>query len=398
MKYGLAAFAVLPWLIAGLQKPNQEVVILIAGDINGYLSPCGCTKPMQGGIRRLASAVKANTVAGQTIFLFNGGFVSGNSRQDQLKAEAIGEALGRLKVTAVNLNERDTSLGVPLVESVTRLSGKKVVASDLDAPGFLPDVRSLGMRIQAVGARNRLYGFDPDSRSFTAGTLPRIVMVQGDPDKSETWTKGAKLVITSKATQALKAPEKKNGSWWVYPGEKGKQILRLTWNGKQFTSYRVINLGPEWDDNKDVSLIYSRYLKRVTSEKLLEQMPRSEGEKFAGSKTCGSCHADAYKIWANSLHSSALKTLENDGHARDPDCVSCHVVGLDKNTGFMDRSSTPELTDVGCESCHGAGSAHSMKPESIDMIKIGANSCMSCHVKNHSPKFDYEKYWQKIKH
>lgn len=154
----------------------------------------------------------------------------------------------------------------------------------------------------------------------------------------------------------------------------------------------------EWDDNKDVSLIYSRYLKRVTSEKLLEQMPRSEGEKFAGSKTCGSCHADAYKIWANSLHSSALKTLENDGHARDPDCVSCHVVGLDKDTGFMDRSSTPELTDVGCESCHGAGSAHSMKPESIDMIKIGANSCMSCHVKNHSPKFDYERYWQKIKH
>jgi hypothetical protein len=398
MKYGLAAFAVLPWLVAGLQKPNQEVVILIAGDINGYLSPCGCTKPMQGGIRRLASAVKANTVAGQTIFLFNGGFVAGNSRQDQLKAEAIGEALGRLKVTAVNLNERDTSLGVPLVESITRLSSKKVVASDLEAPGFLPDVRSLGFRIQAVGSKDRLAGFNADSRSLFAGTLPRIVMVQGDPNTSATWTKGAKLVITSKATQAMNAPEKKNGSWWVFPGEKGKQILRLTWNGKQFTSYRVINLGPEWDDNKDVSLIYSRYLKRVTSEKLLEQMPRSEGEKFAGSKTCGSCHADAYKIWANSLHSSALKTLENDGHDRDPDCVSCHVVGLDKNTGFMDRSSTPELADVGCESCHGAGSAHSMKPESVDMIKIGANSCMSCHVKNHSPKFDYEKYWQKIKH
>lgn len=398
MKYILAAFAVVPWVLAGLQKPNQEVVILIAGDINGYLSPCGCVKPMQGGIRRLASAVKANTVAGHTLFLFNGGFVTGNQRQDQLKAETIAEALGRLKVSAVNLNARDTALGVPIIESISRLSGKKIVASDFAGELVLPEVNSLGLQVQAIGEPGRFAALNVQARTARLTSKNRILMVQGDAAKAKSWTKGARLVITSKATQAASAPEKKDGAWWVHPGEKGKQLLRLTWNGKQFTSYRVINLGPEWDDNQDASKIYSRYLRRVTGEKLLEQMPRSEGEKFAGSKTCGSCHDQEYKIWEKSLHSSALKTLEKDGHDRDPDCVSCHVVGLDKNVGFMDRSSTPELADVGCESCHGAGAAHSMKPESVDMIKIGAKSCMSCHVKNHSPAFDFDTYWEKIKH
>ena len=32
------------------------------------------------------------------------------------------------------------------------------------------------------------------------------------------------------------------------------------------------------------------------------------------------------------------------------------------------------------------------------MPKVGKESCMTCHVPDHSPTFDYESYWEKIKH
>ena len=110
------------------------------------------------------------------------------------------------------------------------------------------------------------------------------------------------------------------------------------------------------------------------------------------------CHQAESKVWRESKHASALKTLQSDGHDKDPDCVGCHVVGLDKVKGFESREKTPTLADVGCESCHGAGRIHAMRPRKNNAPIASVEVCTTCHNPQHSPEFDFEKYWANIAH
>jgi hypothetical protein len=174
-------------------------------------------------------------------------------------------------------------------------------------------------------------------------------------------------------------------------------VLRLTFAGGRWDRYGVFSLGPEVKDDPDAARLYRTYLGRVETEKLLDKMPRAPSAAFAGNAKCIECHPKAGEVWKQSKHAAALATLERDGHARDPDCVSCHVVGLESEKGFRSRAETPQLTDVGCESCHGPGLAHAIMP-TLKMGIAGEKSCAKCHVPAHSPNFDFLTYWKRIAH
>src|SRR5437764_14512590 len=88
-------------------RGDQDQIVILAGDLRGYLSPCGCTSPMLGGIRRRATAIRAMTRAGRTIFLENGGMVDGWGPQDQMKADTLAQSLAELSVTAINVGPPD---------------------------------------------------------------------------------------------------------------------------------------------------------------------------------------------------------------------------------------------------------------------------------------------------
>jgi hypothetical protein len=110
------------------------------------------------------------------------------------------------------------------------------------------------------------------------------------------------------------------------------------------------------------------------------------------------CHAEDYRIWQRTAHAKAMQTLIDEKHDKDPECVVCHVVGLEFEGGFQSMQKTPTLKDVGCESCHGPARKHVQDPENHRLGKAGEKSCMSCHVPAHSPGFDFETYWKKIEH
>ncbi|MCS7272173.1 MAG: hypothetical protein NZ703_13915, partial [Gemmataceae bacterium] len=89
---------------------------------------------------------------------------------------------------------------------------------------------------------------------------------------------------------------------------------------------------------------------------------------YYGSQRCQSCHAEDYRIWEKTAHSHALDTLEHKARRPelrqfDPECVVCHSVGLEYQTGFVSATKTPSLKHVGCESCHGPGSGHATNPQ-----------------------------------
>lgn len=126
----------------------------------------------------------------------------------------------------------------------------------------------------------------------------------------------------------------------------------------------------------------------------------SAKEQFLGVHTCARCHSDAARSYAQTAHAQAFQTLVAKGQDRNPDCVSCHVVGFDYVNGY-DAVSDPNvpgreaLKNVQCEACHGYGSEHDRNSQWAAQAR---ESCTVCHDQANSPDFDYETYWARIAH
>lgn len=402
----------------GFTWPSSEGhVLVLMGDTDGYLSPCGCTKPMTGGIRRRATAVR-NLVSGrQATVLENGGLAHGTGRQDHLKAEALAEALRHMGVTAANLTPRETALGSGLVQSIQNLAGSLFVQANLrESPAnpipaflesgpFLVGGASSGHRVIA-----RSLGEASDSNDIAARRLvaeadlagkAAVLMLHDGRIEAERLARAfpkLRLIQFRSTGRPLATPVRIGETWLASPGEKGKFVLRLLYENGEFKAYSPVELGPEYGDDDTVSRVYRRYLAKVDQEDLLGKLPREPGPKFAGSAVCFPCHTEAAQVWKASEHAHALRTLISDDHGRDPDCVGCHVVGLDFKTGFQSVKKTPQLANVGCESCHGAGARHVSTKGKVKLGRVGSSSCSPCHVPEHSPGFTFADYWKQIAH
>jgi len=130
---------------------------------------------------------------------------------------------------------------------------------------------------------------------------------------------------------------------------------------------------------------------------------RGQGQnsgRFLGVHNCARCHVDEAKNYAKSSHAQAFNTLMAKGQERNPDSVSCHVVGFDWVNGY-DQVADPKvpgresLKNVQCEACHGYGTEHD---RGGSWLAAARDSCELCHDQANSPDFVYETYWSKIAH
>ncbi|MBW7927866.1 MAG: hypothetical protein H3C58_07230 [Fimbriimonadaceae bacterium] len=403
--------------LAAFPRAEPETwTIVVGGDTAGYLAPCGCAKPMVGGVMRRATVVR-NAASERTVSLELGPLAGGLGRQSELKAETLAELTASLGVDAIGLSADDARLGSGVVASVARLSQDRLTTLSL-GPGSalgLPRTRTKGpfligaASVEATQMATRLADEavpvnaavqELVDEAQTEHKVP-ILLLDGRLDDARRTAEAhpeLALVVYRSPGDPPKEPVKVGATWLVSPGEKGKHVIRLEWSAGSLRGYQPIKLGADLVDDERAAALYREYQDRVRSENLLARRPRSKGEAFAGSDACGICHAAAYTVWKDSQHAGALATLDKTGHDADPDCVGCHVVGLDRDAGFKSRALTPELADVGCESCHGPGAAHVADPGKGKMAKVGAGSCAPCHVPDHSPGFDFAAYWERIKH
>lgn len=101
---------------------------------------------------------------------------------------------------------------------------------------------------------------------------------------------------------------------------------------------------------------------------------------YVGSQVCSTCHASSYASWTATTHSRALATLEEHGRGLDPACWECHTTGRGEEGGFASKADTPQLANVGCESCHGPGSQHVRNPEQVPLAEpLESRMCGECH-------------------
>jgi len=123
---------------------------------------------------------------------------------------------------------------------------------------------------------------------------------------------------------------------------------------------------------------------------------------YVGQKKCKMCHSDIFAAWEKTVHAHAIDSLDDEAKANKM-CLSCHTTGYGEEGGFVDLESTPQMVNVQCEACHGAGSnywnASVMKDRELAISKgliipPGPEVCVKCHNER-SPEFtgfDYEEY------
>lgn len=152
--------------------------------------------------------------------------------------------------------------------------------------------------------------------------------------------------------------------------------------------------------------------------------------QFVGVKTCGMCHKKAkdgeqLKIWQESKHANAYKTLETEEADKiavekgfktkaveTPECLKCHATAYDVDAALIGKKYKVS-EGIQCESCHNAGGNYKKKSIMKDHAKAVAAGlaeykdeaaikaqCETCHNEE-SPTykpFDFEKRWKEIAH
>ncbi|MFZ5770412.1 MAG: UshA-like (seleno)protein [Thermodesulfobacteriota bacterium] len=114
---------------------------------------------------------------------------------------------------------------------------------------------------------------------------------------------------------------------------------------------------------------------------------------YVGSQACLKCHEETGRRWLQTPHAHAYKTLVRENQQLNTDCLPCHVTGvsiLDKQPALA-LSLPDSLRNVGCETCHGPGMAHTIKPEEAKLNKSpDAYLCLQCHSSEHDKAFHFE--------
>ncbi len=228
--------------------------------------------------------------------------------------------------------------------------------------------------------------------------------------------------------------------------------------------YQKVSMTPELDsvegkEKQNIALQeLERYSKLVRDRGFLTMNRKSPHAlqtsnpkaAFAGSDKCMSCHNghdNSWATWNGSKHAQAYKALETIAKRPslrhfDGECIRCHTVGYDFNTGFVSAKATPALMNVGCENCHGPGSEHVANPlnkafalelspwkvngvgnmPDVDKLKAYQEErdqakkqlilnqqqlqtmlrvdriCQTCHNAENDPHFKIETFWPQIVH
>jgi len=400
----------------------DEFTVFLTGNVLGALKPCGCSGGQLGGLERRPGIL--NTVPEQKrLIIDTGSFVKSDSEQDLIKYHIIVQALQQFDYDLVGLSEEDIEIGgnIGVLDSIE--SDFNIISShgtaDMDAPAKFTKEFSLKGRTVLL----TVAVFDPESTpvgqieellALPAGmpTVNILILKHSDPGTIESIARAAPFVdcvvcpTESDEPAVIGNPDKRPLAFSV--GRFGRYIcgLKITAPARVGQPLRLAFKALPVDESlpKDDSMVklYEDYQQIVKDRNLLEKHPRfalPDDLKYTGSKSCKSCHEYEYETWSGKGHARAYSTLEQAGSQFDPECVVCHVSGMDYESGFISQQETRHLINVGCENCHGPGSEHILTAGATALIEP-KSTCIDCHTPEHSGGYagNEDVFMEKIKH
>jgi Cytochrome c554 and c-prime len=400
---------------------QPDVVLLLSGEVHGYMQPCGCSEPQYGGLERRYNFVQGLTrQRGWPIVAVDVGDVAQRSGpQALLKYKYTLEAMKRMRYTAVGIGLNEMSL--PLIDALGEFAldnaSPRIIAANLankkdnfpkdNSSNMVESYEIAGARglpkvgvVGAVGPSVAKSVNDPmvkfeDVRKTLEQVIPQlqknqcellILLYQGSIEEAkrcaEAFPEFQVIQCLTREEEPPGQPQQVGNTIIVEVGHKGRYVgligaYRGAQSGKPFELfYQLAELGPEYktpegkDADNPILALFENYSKDVKKRNYLSKYPKAahpiqqqfKDAKYVGSEKCKKCHEESYEVWKNSPHSHAYASLQNAKRPSlrqyDGECIVCHVTGFEYESGFMDEKQTPQLINNGCENCHGPASLH----------------------------------------
>ena len=389
----------------------ESLTVFFTGNVLGELKPCGCSGGQLGGLSRRATIF--NRVSkDKRLIIDTGSLVDGQGEQDEIKYNITLQALKALDYDLVSLSEEDIETGknFGLFEDIGSLFNiiSYQQSSDVDVPAKF--ARSLLLRGKPLAVT--VAAFDAKSTPieqagglFTSGSainpagINILILNHCDDAIIDFITRRIPsvdcIVRPSESDEPRVAGGLNNRPLIVSVGRFGRYVcgLKITespaYKGKPRLSFLTVKVTEELKEEASLVQLYKAYQQIVGERNLLEKYQRfvlPDNLEYTGSGSCNACHEYEYEKWSQKAHAHAYATLERVGSQLDPECASCHVVGMEYESGFVSEQKTGHLKNVGCENCHGPGSEH---------IRSGGNTaltgpksgCIDCHTPDHSGEY-----------
>jgi hypothetical protein len=444
---GASLFAVVAafWLWnSGRTEPGEivqptevhAVSLVVSGDTNGWIVPCGCTSNQSGGMPRRGTLVEqlraSHDGVGTDVAVVDvvvadvGGAPGGDSVYERIKFEAILAGEAAMGVVAHNLGGREIDLGVDYLRSVADRTQAPLISANARTRGG--ELLFEGFRLVERGGRQILL-IGVVSPSFSSAEVeigdPRDAILSIVDNATESYDSLVVLaylpeqelrqlashlpeadVIVGGPTGQSIAPLSVGPTLLASATNKGKFVVHLTFTEETIWSGEVIELSAEFADAPSQAENLASY--RDTLERLDLSAQQSGfvtafsasapvDYSVAGTSSCLPCHENDCQVWADTGHAIAWQTLSANRSHVDSYCQQCHTTSYGLPGGFASAGRSADRTSVGCESCHGPANQHAQDPSTPTPYRA-ADQCSKCHDRENSPGFDYEEYWQRITH
>jgi hypothetical protein len=449
--------------------PKPKAVLVFTGELDGYIEPCGCTgkENQKGGLSRRQNFLRAFKAVGwEAVPVDLGGQVKRFGKQTEAKFQSIVDGIRGMKYAAVGFGPGDLRLPAeelvaavaPIGDEPTPYVSANVGLLGLDAnitPRFRV-VEAGGLKIglttvlgdaEAAQIRNDDIEVVPAAKALApvaaelakAGCDHQVLLCFAKPDETKALAAAFPqfdIVATAGGADEppRELPQLPGGARLVELGHKGMFAVAVGFFADAATPVRSqrVPLDARWGEASEMIDLLATYQQKLETLGLdglgLAPIRHPSGRRFAGSAACEECHHEAYDVWKDSPHATALTTLEEARPRRDgdPECLSCHVVGWAPQRfepfegGFSGMAKTPHLAHQGCENCHGPAAAHTavergdVRATEAERDRLRAelvlslatpegkekaiNNCLECHDLDNSPKFDFDEYWPAVEH
>jgi len=163
-------------------------------------------------------------------------------------------------------------------------------------------------------------------------------------------------------------------------------VVTVTWDGPS-GYYQLFEkkatTDPTWQPiGKATNLIRTATVTMAPSNALFKISGPSP--HYAGSQACLECHRPVLNTVTQTRHFGAFTNslFVAQGGQTDASCLPCHTVGYGLPSGFVSKSTTPQLANVQCENCHGPAAVHAANPEDPVVrprVELAAEVCGGCH-------------------
>ena len=220
---------------------------------------------------------------------------------------------------------------------------------------------------------------------------------------------GIDVIVCGHGAETIPSYYYINKVYIVKAGYEGTTIgkLSLSLDGRNKiidAAGTVITLEKTIEEDSGILALIDEYHKSLKeyADELFDFVPKqpSSGGSYVGSATCAGCHASQTDQWNTTDHAGAFNSLAVNNQDYNPECVSCHVTGFGYVGGFKRPDHTPEMADVQCEMCHGAGAEHAANPQPGygQISPLDCDMCINCHTSDRSPNFDCATYYIEVAH